>query len=115
MFHLLTVYSAKNSQPANENIPQNNTAATDVQKIEETDELNERLKLYKAFLQDEISSEDKEDKEFYYLRDYCNWVVLEENGIRYALFDMTGDEIPELHIPTTIARSKMAILYGNRG
>ena len=71
----------------------------------ETDELNEKLKLYKAFLQDEISSEDKEDNEFHSLRDYCNRVVPEEDGIRYALFDMTGDEIPELHILTDISYS----------
>lgn len=101
VFHLLTACSSKNRQPANENILQNNTATTDVQKTEETDKLNEKLKLYKAFLQNEISSEDKEDKESHYLRDYCT----EEGGIRYALFDMTGDEIPELHILTDISYS----------
>lgn len=109
VFHLLTACSSKNSQSVKGNISQNNTAITDVQKTEETDELNERLKLYKAFLQNEISSEDKEDKEFLYLRDYCNRVVPEEDGIRYALFDMTGDEIPELHILTDISYSIHAV------
>lgn len=92
-FHLLTACSLKNSLHANENISQNNTSSTDVQKTGETDELNERLELYKSFLQDEINSENKEDKEFYYLRDYCNLGIPEEDGIRYALFDMTGDEM----------------------
>ena len=104
-FNLLTSCSLKNCQPANENIPQNNTAATNAPKPEETDKLNEKLKLYKAFLQNRISSEDKEDKESYYLKDYWNGAILEESRIRYALFDMTGDEIPELHILTNISYS----------
>ncbi len=76
---------------------------TDIQK---TDELSERLKQYKAFLQDEISSETKSDGP-YYLRDFCNMVVPEktEDGIRYTLFDMTGDGLPELHVLTDISYS----------
>lgn len=57
------------------------------------DELSVWLKKYKAFLQNRVSSEDKENKGSYYLTDYCNWVVpgKTKDGIRYALFDMTGD------------------------
>lgn len=103
----LTACSLKNSQSANENIPQNSADAIDAQKEEETDELKERLQLYKAFLQDEISSENKEEKEAYYLRDYCNCVVPEEDKdrIQYALFDMTGNGLPELHVLTDISYS----------
>ncbi len=102
IFYLLTTYSLRNCQPANGNIQQNNTVVTNTQKPEATDKLNE---IYEAFLQNRISSEDKEDKESYYLRDYWNGAVLEDSRIRYALFDMTGDEIPELHILTNISYS----------
>jgi hypothetical protein len=73
--------------------------------IEEADELNERLKTYNDFLEGEISSEDKEDKEFYYLTDYCNWVDpgKTKDGILYTMFDMTGDGMPELHVITDIS------------
>jgi hypothetical protein len=73
--------------------------------IEEADELNERLKTYNDFLEGKISSEDKEDKEFYYLTDYCNWVDSWEtkDGILYTMFDMTGDGMPELHVITDIS------------
>lgn len=106
VFHLLTACSSKNRQPANENILQNNTATTDVQKTEETDKLNEKLKLYKAFLQNEIYSETRSDGSWY-LRDFCNRVVpgKTEDGIRYALFDMTDDGLPELHVLTDISYS----------
>ena len=103
----LTACSSKSSQSPDESSLQSSAAAIDTQKTEETDELSERLKRYKAFLQDEISSEHKEDKESYYLRDFCNVVVPEktEDGIRYALFDMTGDGEPELHVLTDISYS----------
>ncbi|MBO4996998.1 MAG: hypothetical protein J6D02_03255 [Lachnospira sp.] len=41
------------------------------------------------------------------MRNFCNLVVPEEteDGIRYALFDMTGDELPELHVLTDISYS----------
>ncbi len=97
-FHLLAACSSKSSQSVNGNIPQ---------KAEKKDELKEQLKLYKNFLQDKISSEDREAKESHYLRDYCNVLVpgKDKHGIRYALFDMTGDGIPELHILTDISYS----------
>jgi hypothetical protein len=72
---------------------------------EEADELNERLKPYNDFLEGKISSEDKEDKEFYYLTDYCNLVDpgKTKDGILYTMFDMTGDGMPELHVITDIS------------
>lgn len=104
--HLLAACSSKGSQSVNGNIPQ---------KAEKKDELKGQLKLYKDFLQDKISSEDRKDKESHYLRDYCNVVVPEEDkdGIRYDLFDMTGDGIPELHVLTDISYSVHTI-EGNR-
>lgn len=90
---------------SNEKIQQKSETITDTQRTEETDELSVWLKQYKAFLQDRVRSEDKENKESYYLTDYCNWVVpgKTEDGIRYALFDMTGDGMPELHVLTDIS------------
>lgn len=81
--------------------------AEETEASEETDELSRRLEQYKAFLRDEVSSEDKKEKQFWYLRDFCNMVVPEETeaGIRYALFDMTGDQLPELHVLTDISYS----------
>ncbi len=88
---------------------------------DETDELGAWLKQYKAYLQDRVPSEDKEDREFYYLRDACNMVVPGEtkDGIQYALFDMTGDEMPELHVLTdisyeihTIKNHHLVVWYG---
>lgn len=106
----LTACSLKNSPSADENIPQSSAPAVDAQETEEpeeTDELRKRLEQYKAFLRDEVSSENKKEKQFWYLRDFCNIVVPEETeeGIRYALFDMTGDELPELHVLTDISYS----------
>ena len=85
--------------------PEETETVTATQRPEETDELGAWLKQYKAFLQDRVPSEDKEDREFYYLRDSCNRVVPgeTEDGIQYALFDMTGDGMPELHVLTDIS------------
>ena len=60
-------------------------------------------------MQNEISSEDKEDKKIPLFKRLCNQVVQRRDGIRYALFDMTGDEIPELHILTDISYSIHAV------
>lgn len=102
----LTACSSKSSQSQNENSSQNSVNTADVQKTDETDELSERLKQYKSFLQDEISSETKSDGPCY-LSDFCNCVVpgKTKDGIRYALFDMTGDGLPELHVLTDISYS----------
>lgn len=118
---LLTACSLKNSQSEDENTLKNReTDVNTQQQKEETDELSERLKKYKAFLHDEISSEDKENKTSYYLREYCSSIVpgKDENSISYALFDMTGDGFPELHILTdisysihTIKKNKLTMWY----
>ncbi len=70
-----------------------------------TDELSVWLKQYKYFLQGRVGSKDKENKESLFLDDYCNLVVPGKMGdrIRYALFDMTGDGMPELHVQTDIS------------
>lgn len=102
VFLSLTACSLKSSQSSNENSPQNSVNSVD----EKTDELSVRLKQYKSFLKDEISSENGSEGAWY-LRNFCNRVVPEEteDGIRYALFDMTGDELPELHVLTDISYS----------
>lgn len=102
----LTACSLKSSQYPSKNGSQNSVNDVSIQKIDETDELSERLEQYKFFLQDKISSETKSDGALY-LRDFCNVVVPEEtkDGIRYALFDMTGDGLPELHVLTDISYS----------
>lgn len=89
----------------NENIQQKSESISDIQRTEAMDALSMWLKQYKAFLEDRVSSEDKENKKFHHLTDYCNWVVPgeTEDGIRYALFDMTGDGMPELHVLTDIS------------
>lgn len=104
---LLTACSLKNSQSEDENTLKNReTDVNTQQQKEETDELSARLKQYKSFLKDEICSENKSN-DSYYLKDFCNSVVPEktEDGIRYALFDMTGDGMPELHVLTDISYS----------
>ena len=102
----LTACSSKSSQSTKENSPSNSVTAASIQKTEESDELSERLKQYKAFLQEEISSETKSDGSLF-LRDFCNIAVPEKAGaeISYALFDMTGDGLPELHVLTDISYS----------
>lgn len=99
----LTACSLNSSQSSNENNSQDSANTEDVQ---ETDELSIRLKQYESFLKDEISSENGSEGALY-LRDFCNRVVPEEaeDEIRYALFDMTGDELPELHVLTDISYS----------
>ena len=103
--------------------PEETETVTATQRPEETDELGAWLKQYKAFLQDRVPSEEKEDREFYYLTltDYCNTVVPgeTEDGIQYALFDMTGDGMPELHVLTdisyeihTIKNHHLVVWYG---
>lgn len=112
----LTAGPSTSSDSPNESSPQNNVNADKMQKTEnpdadihgtqETDELSERLKLYKAFLQDEISSETKSDGPMS-LSDFCNVTVpgKAESEISYALYDMTGDGQPELHVLTDISYS----------
>lgn len=98
----LTACSAKSSGSLNETSSQNNVV--NVEKNDETDELGMRLKKYKLFLEDEISSETQSDGS-YYLRNFCNSLGSEEDGVSYALFDMTGDGMPELHVLTDISYS----------
>lgn len=112
----LTVGPSKSSQSANEGDSSNSANTANVQKTEKpgadtsdtqkTDKLSERFKRYKAFLQDEISSETKSDGPMS-LSDFCNVTVpgKPEAAISYALFDMTGDGQPELHVLTDISYS----------
>lgn len=103
----LTACSSKSSQLSNQKKPQNSPSnsvnADDIQKL---DELNNRLKQYKSFLKDKICSESKSNGRKN-LSDFCNTVVpgKTEDGIKYALFDMTGDGLPELHVLTDISYS----------
>lgn len=75
--------------------------------ITEMNELSDILRLYKLFLKNEVGSNNKKG-ESYFLKDYCNnFNKLDKtgNGVRYALFDMTNDGIPELHVLTDISYS----------
>lgn len=70
-------------------------------------ELSDILRLYNLFLKNEVGSNNKKG-ESYFLKDYCNnFNKLDKtgNGVRYALFDMTNDGIPELHVLTDISYS----------
>ena len=75
--------------------------------ITEMNELCDILRLYNLFLKNEVGSNNKKG-ESYFLKDYCNnFNKLDKtgNGVRYALFDMTNDGIPELHVLTDISYS----------
>lgn len=75
--------------------------------ITEMNELSDILRLYNLFLKNEVGSNYKKG-ESYFLKDYCNnFNKLDKtgNGVRYALFDMTNDGIPELHVLTDISYS----------
>lgn len=75
--------------------------------ITEMNELSDILRLYNLFLKNEVGSNNKKE-ESYFLKDYCNnFNKLDKtgNGVRYALFDMTNDGIPELHVLTDISYS----------
>ena len=75
--------------------------------ITEMNELSDILRLYNLFLKNEVGSNNKKG-ESYFLKDYCNnYNKLDKtgNGVRYALFDMTNDGIPELHVLTDISYS----------
>lgn len=75
--------------------------------ITEMNELSDILRLYNLFLKNEVGSSNKKG-ESYFLKDYCNnFNKLDKtgNGVRYALFDMTNDGIPELHVLTDISYS----------
>ena len=75
--------------------------------ITEMNELSDILRLYNLFLKNEVGSNNKKG-ESYFLKDYCNnFNTLDKtgNGVRYALFDMTNDGIPELHVLTDISYS----------
>ena len=75
--------------------------------ITEMNELSDILRLYNIFLKNEVGSNNKKG-ESYFLKDYCNnFNKLDKtgNGVRYALFDMTNDGIPELHVLTDISYS----------
>lgn len=102
---ILCAFLIKNNTEVESSSKENHSTSSSEQYSSEADGISDALKKYKAFLQDEISSENEEDKESYYLRDYCNCVVPGKTkaGIRYALFDMTGDELPELHVLTDIS------------
>lgn len=99
----LTACSSKSSQYIAESISQSGINTTDAKEIAES---SARLKRFRSFLRDEISSESKTEGARY-LRDFCNCVVPgeTEDEIRYALFDMTGDGQPELHVLTDISYS----------
>lgn len=84
---------------------------------EETVESDGRLSQYKAFLQGEISSKSKE-KEPRYLDSFCFDSNPKNHKIKYALFDMTGDGEPELHVHTgdtysihTIENNQLIVWY----
>lgn len=75
--------------------------------ITEMNELSDILRLYNLFLKNEVGSNNKKG-ESYFLKDYCNnFNKLDKTGkgVRYALFDMTNDGIPELHVLTDISYS----------
>lgn len=75
--------------------------------ITEMNELSDILRLDNLFLKNEVGSNNKKG-ESYFLKDYCNnFNKLDKtgNGVRYALFDMTNDGIPELHVLTDISYS----------
>lgn len=75
--------------------------------ITEMNELSDILRLYNLFLKNEVGSNNKKG-ESYFLKDYCNnFNKLDKtgNGVRYALFDMTNDGIPELHVLSDISYS----------
>ena len=75
--------------------------------ITEMNELIDILRLYNLFLKNEVGSNNKKG-ESYFLKDYCNnFNKLDKtgNGVRYALFDMTNDGIPELNVLTDISYS----------
>lgn len=75
--------------------------------ITEMNELSDILRLYNLFLKNEVGSNNKKG-ESYFLKDYCNnYNKLDKTGnrVRYALFDMTNDGIPELHVLTDISYS----------
>ena len=75
--------------------------------ITEMNELSDILRLYNLFLKNEVGSNNKKGAS-YFLKDYCNnYNKLDKtgNGVRYALFDMTNDGIPELHVLTDISYS----------
>ena len=75
--------------------------------ITEMNELSDILRLYNLFLKNEVGSNNKKG-ESYFLKDYCNNFNKRDktgNGVRYALFDMTNDGIPELHVLTDISYS----------
>ena len=75
--------------------------------ITEMNELSDIIRLYNLFLKNEVGSNNKKG-ESYFLKDYCNnFNKLDKtgNGVRYALFDMTNDGIPELHVLTDISYS----------
>lgn len=75
--------------------------------ITEMNELSDILRLYNLFLKNEVGSNNKKG-ESYFLKDYCNnFNKLDKtgNGVRYVLFDMTNDGIPELHVLTDISYS----------
>ena len=75
--------------------------------ITEMNELSDILRLYNLFLKNEVGSNNKKG-ESYFLKDYCNnFNKLDKtgNGVRYALFDMTNDGIPELHVLMDISYS----------
>lgn len=112
----LTACVSKNSQNTEQstaqNSPQDSINTADAQKTEEPDESSERIKQYIAFLQGEISTETKSEGALYF-RDYCNIAVPgEDNGLRYAFYDMTGDGLPELHVLTDISFSIHTIKNG---
>ena len=104
---LLTACSSKSSQLSKQKKSKNSSSnSINADGIQKSDELNNQLKQYKLFLQDKICSESKSNDRWN-LSDFCNTVVPgeTEDEIQYALFDMTGDDMPELHVLTDISYS----------
>ena len=104
IFNVICVYKIY----TNKNYLKSNTIDASVEKAD-TDELSICLDKYKLFLQNKICSQSKdgENDESHFLKDFCNVIPSGKwaDEIQYALFDMTGDGVPELHVRTNISYS----------
>lgn len=90
----LAACSSKSGRDSNVTGTQHSISAAEIEKIEES---ADSLEPYKAFLQGGIPSKGEDESRF--LDDFCQ-NDSDHTQIRYALFDMTGDEWPELHVLT---------------
>ena len=112
IFNVVCVYKIY----TNKNYLKNNINAVSVENTD-ANESSKCLEQYKLFLQNKICSKSKdgENAESYFLEDFCNVTGSNEwaSDIKYALFDMTGDGVPELHVLTNISYS--IHLFKNNG